>query len=99
MINEITLIWLIIGRISYNLIGFDLRWLHQFLKLHTYGCHFRTICSALSPLHYALTQVLLITLHPDGYLASEPNSIEVIIIRSTRTVFNFYLAILLLKRM
>jgi len=35
----------------------------------------------------------------DRYLASEPNPIEVIIIRSTRTVFNFYLAILLLKRM
>ena len=33
----------------------------------------------------------------DRYLASEPNSIEVIKIRSTRTVFNFYLAISLSK--
>jgi len=36
-------------------------------------------------------------MHFDGYLASEPKSIEVIKIRSTRTVFKFYLAISLSK--
>jgi hypothetical protein len=61
MINEITLMWLIIARKCYKFIGFDLWWLNQFSKLHTYACYFldnfqrplsSTLCSSTTQINF-----------------------------------------------
>ena len=63
MINEITLMWLIIARKCYKIIGFDLRWLNQFLKLNTHGCYFCfRLCSSTTQIN-CVSPLLLQLLH------------------------------------